>query len=141
MNDFITYLLQFVYNFKETGSIIIVQRIMPLFLLFELPFFIIITLGAIRFSLRKSFEEKKEVHWYPKVSVIITCYAEGEAVYTTLYSLFHQEYPGVIEVIPVVDGSKQNDITFKTVLSGKQLYRLDPERELLIVNKKFRVGR
>ena len=141
MIDFLLYFPTLFAELLEDGFSFFVWQMLHIFIIIEVPFFLIITLGALRFYIRRKAEFKKEIHWYPKVSIVITCYGEGEAVNTTLNTLFHQEYPGILEVIPVVDGSVQNALTYATVLGAEPLYDLDPKRKLIIVKKKMRGGR
>jgi biofilm PGA synthesis N-glycosyltransferase PgaC len=141
MELFFAYFSSIMINLKVDGLATLIWKGLPLFFIMEVPFTLLVTLGAIRFSVRRKAKRKMDNLWHPKVSIVITCYSEGSAVLITLNSLFHQEYKGVIEVIPVVDGSVQNSETYKAVLSGEKLYGLDKKRELVIVDKQLRGGR
>jgi cellulose synthase/poly-beta-1,6-N-acetylglucosamine synthase-like glycosyltransferase len=93
-------------------------KFIPYVLFLELPVYIFIILGIIRYFIRKDDEILKEKNYYPRVSCIITCYSEGKDVALTIRSLTEQIYPGVIEIIPVVDGAVQNKDTYR---AAKQL--------------------
>lgn len=135
------YYLFLVSSLFTQGFSAFIWQLVHVFVLIEIPLYLLVVIGSLRYYLKNKYTPKKEIHWYPKVSVVITCYGEGEAVNTTLNTLFHQEYPGIIEVIPVVDGSVQNKDTYDTVLAAQALYKLDPKRKMVIVKKKMRGGR
>ena len=83
-------------------------KFIPYVLFLELLLYIFIILGIIRYFIRKDDEIPEEKNYYPKVSCIVTCYSEGKDVALTIRSLTEQIYPGVIEIIPIVDGAVQN---------------------------------
>jgi cellulose synthase/poly-beta-1,6-N-acetylglucosamine synthase-like glycosyltransferase len=58
----------------------------------------------------------EEKNYYPRVSCIVTCYSEGKDVALTIRSVTEQIYPGVIEIISVVDGAVQNKETLSAML-------------------------
>jgi len=100
------------------GMMQFVLKFIPYVLFLELPVYIFIILGIIRYFIRKDDEILKEKNYYPRVSCIVTCYSEGKDVALTIRSLTEQIYPGVIEIIPVVDGAVQNKNTYR---AAKQL--------------------
>lgn len=76
----------------------------------------------------------------PCVSCIVTCYGEGALVGRTLRSLLDQSWPGPLEVLAVVDGAIQNEMT----LAAAQVVQADrrrPPRRLMIIPKWVRGGR
>lgn len=88
----------------------------PLVLVFELPMILLVVAGVFRWFLRQRRERPcLNPGFRPTVSCIITCYSEGRDVQKTLRSLCEQTYPGVIELIPVVDGATANAHTLQAV--------------------------
>jgi cellulose synthase/poly-beta-1,6-N-acetylglucosamine synthase-like glycosyltransferase len=76
----------------------------------------------------------------PKVSCIVTCYAEGEAVKSTIDSLAEQVYDGEIEIIAVVDGAVQNALTYKVAKAAAKACKV-PKRTVVVLPKWQRGGR
>lgn len=111
-------------------------------LIIEMPVYFVIILGNI-ISFWRRLTGKTVWHGYtPKVSCIVTCYSEGEAVRLTMLTLFEQLYEGTIEVIAVVDGSIQNKETLNAVkdFASKEAHRYQ-NRILRILPKPQRGGR
>ncbi|MGL5631743.1 MAG: glycosyltransferase, partial [Azovibrio sp.] len=111
-------------------------------LIIEMPIYFVIIWGNI-ISFWRRLTGKTVWHGYtPKVSCIVTCYSEGEAVRLTMLTLFEQLYEGTIEVIAVVDGSIQNKETLNAVkdFASKEAHRYQ-NRILRILPKPQRGGR
>lgn len=87
-------------------------RFVPFVLFLELPVYLLILLGALRHALRRDFATPRACTQFPRVTCLVTCYNEGEAVARTITSLAEQRYPGFIEIIPLVDGAIQNHRTY-----------------------------
>ncbi|MDK2124752.1 glycosyltransferase family 2 protein [Parachitinimonas caeni] len=115
-------------------------KFFPFALLLELPMFVLVVLGIVRYSIRQ-LRPHKQRERYPKVSCVITCYSEGEDVIKTIQSLAWQEYPGVIEIIPVIDGAIQNAPTLAAAKSCEAELKDIPRRHLLVLPKWQRGGR
>ncbi|MCO5401239.1 glycosyltransferase family 2 protein [Ralstonia soli] len=114
----------------------------PYFLLFELPFNVMVFLGALRWFVRKrSMVQLNNTHYQPRVSCIITCYSEGLDVQKTILSLCEQTYPGHIEIIPVVDGAAVNQVTMDAVRDFHLDPHIYPRRHLRPIAKWQRGGR
>lgn len=77
----------------------------------------------------------------PRVSCIVTCYSEGSVVERTILSLLDQDYPGLIEVLPVIDGAIQNRETLACVRHTRRLLAARANRRLLVLPKWSRGGR
>ena len=62
---------------------------------------------------------------YPPVTVLVACYNEGASIRDTLISLSHEDYPGLLEIIVIDDGSTDAslDIARSTAI-GLQRERL-----------------
>lgn len=77
----------------------------------------------------------------PRVSCIVTCYNEGSVVERTLLSLLDQDYPGFIEILPVIDGAVQNQQTLLGVQRTQFSIGEWANRRLRVVPKWIRGGR
>lgn len=77
----------------------------------------------------------------PRVSCIITCYGEGALVQRTIASLFDQDYPGDLEILPVVDGAVRNRETLAAASAMLSLCQRHARRQLRILPKWIRGGR
>ncbi len=115
--------------------------VVPFFLLLELPLTLLIILGVIRRSRHKLQQVPRSDRYFPRVSCIIACYKEGTGVQTTLQTLCEQVYPGVIELIPVIDGAAQNQETLQAIRDFRFDARLYPNRSLRPLAKWQRGGR
>lgn len=117
-----------------------VIQLLPMFILLELPYSILIALGVSRWAMNKDKPHDKTAH-LPKISCIVLCYSEGEAVVQTIRSLLHQDYDGVIEIMTTIDGTTQNHPTLVAAQSCLAESHLCPKRILKIVEKPIRGGR
>ncbi len=115
--------------------------VFPYFLLLEVPLNILVLLGTLRWFVRKRSTVPLRGPWRPRVSCIITCYSEGRDVELTLRSLAEQVYPGIIEIIPIVDGASANRETTEAVRRFKARHRLPPNRVIRPIAKWQRGGR
>jgi cellulose synthase/poly-beta-1,6-N-acetylglucosamine synthase-like glycosyltransferase len=115
-------------------------KFFPFAVLLELPLFVLVTLGILKYGVRRLRPDHQRER-YPTVSCIITCYSEGEDVRQTIRSLAHQVYPGVIEIIPVIDGAIQNKVTLDAARRCAADVDGLPGRKLVILPKWQRGGR
>jgi cellulose synthase/poly-beta-1,6-N-acetylglucosamine synthase-like glycosyltransferase len=110
----------------------------PMFVLVELPLLILVMIGIFRWG----FNRKDIVlTTYPSVSIIITCYSEGETIGITIDTLAEQLYPGNIEILAVVDGASQNIATYTAAMAGAKRYANLPNRDVRVIPKWQRGGR
>jgi cellulose synthase/poly-beta-1,6-N-acetylglucosamine synthase-like glycosyltransferase len=118
----------------------VAMHFFPFALVLELPLFLLVTFGILKYAVRRLRPTAPRRH-YPTVSCIITCYSEGEDVRQTIRSLAHQVYPGMIQIIPVIDGAIQN----KPTLEAAQRCHADVAglkgRRLIVLPKWQRGGR
>lgn len=112
---------------------------MPLFILLELPLALVVITGIVSWSWQQ--RQSQQLNISPKVSCIITCYSEGEDIFTTIDSLCEQVYPGVIEIIPVVDGAAVNIATYQAARQAEQRVKRYKNRHLVVLPKWQRGGR
>lgn len=77
----------------------------------------------------------------PVVSCVITCYGEGDLVQRTIASLLDQDYPGEIEILPVVDGALQNAATLAAARDMEPEAARYAQRRLVVLPKWVRGGR
>jgi poly-beta-1,6-N-acetyl-D-glucosamine synthase len=118
-----------------------VFKFIPFVIFFELPVYLFIMLGIVRYFLRKDDETPLQQHYYPSVSCLITCYSEGEDVAKTILSLAEQIYPGTIEIMPIIDGAIQNSATYRAALRQSDYVARMPHRILRVIPKWQRGGR
>jgi cellulose synthase/poly-beta-1,6-N-acetylglucosamine synthase-like glycosyltransferase len=116
-------------------------KFIPYVLFFELPVYIFIMLGIVRYYLRQGDAPPERTPYYPRVTCLITCYSEGKEVALTIRSLAEQTYPGVIEIMPIVDGAIQNGPTYRAALQQIDEVRRRAGRILRVVPKWQRGGR
>jgi biofilm PGA synthesis N-glycosyltransferase PgaC len=110
----------------------------PMLVLVELPLLILVMIGIFRWGFnRKDIVLTK----YPSVSIIITCYSEGETIGITIDTLAEQLYPGNIEILAVVDGASQNIATYNAAMAGAKRYANLPNRDVRVIPKWQRGGR
>lgn len=116
--------------------------LMPMLVFLELPYYLLLLSGVMRFALRRARRAPLTLPYYPRVSCLITCYAEGEAVTQTLHTLCEQTYPGEIEIIPIIDGALQNDTTYRAVQRFiRGTGRAYPRHRIVLLPKWQRGGR
>ncbi len=125
----------------DHGLMAFALKFIPYVLFFEMPVYIFIMLGIVRFYLRQGEELSDSKAYYPKVSCLITCYSEGEDVALTVRSLAEQTYKGIIEIMPIVDGAVQNSATYRAALKQAAYVDRRPKRILRVVPKWQRGGR
>lgn len=124
----------------ESSWLDVALKFFPFVLLLELPLYVLVMLGMVRYGLRETRPFHQRMN-YPSVSCIITCYSEGEDVHKTIRSLAFQEYAGTIQIIPVVDGAVQNKPTLDAVNRAALAVRGLPHRQVMVLPKAQRGGR
>ena len=118
----------------------LVLKFFPFVLLLELPLYLLVMAGIVRFGIRRlRCDQQREK--YPSVSCLITCYSEGEDVLKTIESLAHQLYPGHIEIIALIDGAVQNRETYLAATSALAKVNALSNRRLIVLPKWQRGGR
>lgn len=120
---------------------LLVAALFPMVLLLEMPYIGLVCLGVCRFWLRQQTQQEPEAGYLPKVSCIITCYSEGLDVQRTILSLLDQDYGGVIEILPAIDGARQNANTLHAAQDMMPQVGRYPRRELKVLPKWLRGGR
>ncbi|MBD1570824.1 MULTISPECIES: glycosyltransferase [Aliivibrio] len=110
----------------------------PIMILIEMPLFILVASGVLRWSVNLS---ELEATSCPSISFIITCYGEGEAISETIDTLVEQIYPNKIEILVVVDGAKQNAETYQAALYGANKHQHKQMRTVKVIAKWQRGGR
>ena len=125
----------------DHGMMAFALKFIPYVLFFELPVYLFIMLGIVRYGLREQSPVSNRHFYTPKVSCLVTCYSEGEDVGLTIRSLAEQIYPGTIEIISIVDGAVQNDATYRAALKLEGYVRRRPNRLLRVIPKWQRGGR
>ncbi|MCD6183109.1 MAG: glycosyltransferase [Thermovirga sp.] len=119
----------------------VIFRFVPFVLFFEVPVYLMVLLGILKYGLIRMSEKYTQDHNYPFVSCIITCYNEKDGVKRTIQTLAEQLYPGPIQIIAVVDGAEQNKETYEATKSMEKVVSQMPKRSLLVLPKWKRGGR
>ena len=120
---------------------IFVLKFIPFILFFEVPVYLLIVTGALRYLYRRWSRTKERLPYYPPVSCVVLCYAEGEEVRNAIVSLAEQLYPGPVEIVAVVDGALKNEKTLRAVEASREAVERRPDRKLKIYPKWQRGGR
>lgn len=113
--------------------------LVPLIALFEIPLFVLVMIGILRYYHRTFLQPPKASLYKPKVSCVVTCYAEGDAILLTVTTLLEQTYDGDIEIILVVDGAAENKDTYEAAVEATHHQR--PQRSIIVLPKWKRGGR
>ncbi|NLM72150.1 MAG: glycosyltransferase family 2 protein [Synergistaceae bacterium] len=108
---------------------------------FELPYYILVFSGILRYIMRRREETPYRPNHFPRVSCIVTCYSEGRDIQLTIRSVAHQLYQGHIQIIVVLDGASVNKSTYHAAYEMIPEVGSLPDRELLILPKWQRGGR
>ncbi|RTZ98563.1 MAG: glycosyltransferase family 2 protein [Deltaproteobacteria bacterium] len=116
-------------------------KFFPYVFLFELPIYLLILLGIIRYFIRKDQSIPENRLYSPKISCIALCYAEGDEVKRTIISLAEQIYSGSIEILAIIDGAHQNRHTYLAAKSMEAYVARLPNRILRVIPKWQRGGR
>ncbi|PKG57866.1 N-acetylglucosaminyltransferase [Shewanella sp. Choline-02u-19] len=114
--------------------------LIPLVLMYEMPLMIIVVGGILRWYYTTFMVPQKTSLFKPKVSCVITCYAEGAAVKSTIDSFVEQTYDGEIEIIAVVDGAVQNGDTYRVAMACAKACK-SKNRRVIVLPKWQRGGR
>ena len=113
---------------------------MPLVILYELPYMLLIMAGVCRHIYKRRLEGERRPY-YPPVSCIVTCYSEGASIRGTIMSVTEQIYPGQIQIIAMIDGADANRDTYDAAMALRDYVRSRPKRRLEVVPKWKRGGR
>ncbi|MEE1981885.1 glycosyltransferase [Shewanella xiamenensis] len=114
--------------------------LVPLILLYEAPLMLLVLTGIMRFYYTNFVQVPRQSLYKPKESCVITCYAEGEAVKSTIDSFIEQVYDGEIEIIAVVDGAVQNALTYQVAMAAAKACQAT-NRKVVVLPKWQRGGR
>ena len=136
------------YGVKQATELVLVSndlgilalKFFPFVLLLEVPIYLLIVLGVLRFRLRMATYYKATAY-YPTVSCGLLCYSEGKAIQNSILSLAEQIYPGHIQILAVIDGAISNQETTDAAKDMQEVLSTYPNRSLLIVAKRQRGGR
>ncbi|MCL6415994.1 glycosyltransferase [Aestuariirhabdus sp. Z084] len=112
--------------------------LLPMLVIIELPLALVILIGVFRWSAQNRDELPAT---YPDISVVVTCYGEGDAICITLDTLVAQLYPGKIEVLAVVDGATQNPHTYQAAMKSARQHQGLAMRNIRVIPKWQRGGR
>lgn len=135
-------LSELLHQLAEDPIQLTLLQLVPMLLFIELPYYLLLLSGVMRYVLRHTFASAPQHPYRPAVSCLITCYGEGEDVTQTLRTLCEQRYAGSVEIIAVVDGALQNAATYQAARRFIQRHAAAyPKRRLLLLPKWQRGGR
>jgi len=130
------------YLLEEGGLIEATLKFIPFVLFFELPLMLLILFGIMRYAVRRYFARSQAAsNYFPAVSCVVSCYAEGEQIVHTIRSLATQLYAGPIEIIALVDGAAANVDTYRMVQNLVPQVARMANRRLRVLPKWQRGGR
>lgn len=144
MNNFLSGIAYNLYNLMLapllqgdfTSGILI---LMPLVIFFEIPWTLFILFGIIKYKMRR-IKEGMRRPYFPSVSCIVTCYNEGREIEKTVISLVEQIYPGMIQILLVIDGASINVETLEAAKAMESRVNGHSNRTLLVLPKWQRGG-
>ncbi|GED42796.1 glycosyltransferase family 2 protein [Cobetia marina] len=126
-------------------SVWVAIAILPLLILFELPLAAIVITGMVGHLKARGLNASGDADVlpcrYPTVSCLVLCYSEGEGVAESAETLLHQDYPGHVEVIMVIDGANANQATLMAARRQAAAFKDVTNRTLRVVPKWQRGGR
>ncbi|HCZ44766.1 MAG TPA: N-acetylglucosaminyltransferase [Desulfovibrio piger] len=111
----------------------------PFVLFLELPVYLLVFVGLLAYWVEEG--EQIPAPYLPRITCIVTCYAEGDSVRQTIRCLAEQVYDGEIEIIAVVDGATINHSTLRAARSMIKEVQGLPRRHLFVLPKWQRGGR
>lgn len=113
--------------------------LMPFVLFFEIPWTVFILIGMIQYKMKRMREGARH-GYFPAVSCIVTCYNEGRDIEKTVISLTEQIYPGMIQLLLVIDGAAINTETLAAAKAMENWVNGHSNRALLVLPKWQRGG-
>ena len=134
VNTWHTLLLVLVSPFQH-GFWPFVFKFIPDVLFFEMPVYLFILMGILRYYLRHDGAVPESSLYYPKVSCIVLGYSEGDDIRLSILSLAEQIYPGHIEILAMIDGAHANMHTYEAAKSLILRVQILGNRTLRIIPK------
>jgi len=139
--DVMTFIALFLQDPFSSEAWQVILRFIPFILFLEVPIYIIILLGILKYGLLRINIDYSQYRKFPSVSCIVTCYNEREEAKRCILSLAEQFYPGRIQIVAVIDGASQNKDTYEAAKYIKPIVDKMPDRDLVIIPKWKRGGR
>ncbi len=125
----------------EHGFVSFAYKFIPFVVFIELPIYLFIWLGIVRYYLKKDDKTKPEMLFLPTVSCVVLCYAEGKSIQNSVLSLVEQAYAGRIEILVIIDGAYRNKETYEAAMELRSMVAERPNRILRVIPKWQRGGR
>ena len=113
--------------------------LMPVVVFFEIPWTLFIIYGMVKYKLEREKEGLRQPY-FPSVSCIIACYSEGRDIEKSIVSITEQIYPGMIQILVVVDGASINVNTMKAAQNMESFVKGYSNRSLQVLPKWQRGG-
>ncbi len=135
-----------VYNFMEllqTHTTLSEYLLLftPFVVFLELPFVVMVIVGVLLWAWRNYSRNTVTGTNTPKVSCVLLCYNEKEAIVHAIDSLAYQLYPGEIEILVMIDGALQNEETYRYALAQSERINALQNRSYRVFPKWQRGGR
>lgn len=115
--------------------------LMPMIIIVELPFYLIILLSVCYGAIKVRFIGEKSILHYPMMTCVICAYSEGKDILKSMNSMLEQRYPGVIEILVVVDDAKMNQTTYLAAKQFANQHAHTPKRYFQVIPRTSRGGR
>lgn len=125
----------------KEGAWTFILKFIPFVVFFEMPIYLGIMLGVMKYGWKGATRNAKEWPYYPSVTCIIICSNEGDAIKKPILSLAEQIYLGNIEIIVAVDGAYKNMHTYEVAKSLQSYVNSLKSRRVTVFPKWKRGGR
>lgn len=125
----------------HNGLMPFVAKFIPFVLFLEIPVYLFILLGVLRYDLKHHYHPPLTPVFYPRASCIVMGYSEGRDIERSILSLAEQIYPGVIEILVLIDGAGKNTATLEAAQQMQARVGSLPRRILRVIPKWQRGGR
>ena len=140
MLNTLTYIFLDMWS-QLSESLLFLVWFIPLVFVYEIPLMLLTIVGILAWYKKTKLLPAKVSLYRPKISSIITCYAEGYDIRSTIHSFVEQTYSGEIEIIVVVDGAVQNALTYKVAKECQEEFSNISNRTIVVLPKWQRGGR
>lgn len=117
-----------------------ITTIFPFIFFLELPLYILILLSSLYSSFSAIDLPRCQNAFYPKISCILSGYNEGDSIKISLHSLYEQIYPGILEILVIIDGATVNHHTYNAVRNFMQQHPNTCKRIIRLIAKTTRGG-
>lgn len=129
------------HQLTSGGLTDIAMKFAPFVILLELPLYLITWTGVMHYLWRRRHERPLRLPYYPSVTCVCNAYAEGRDVQYSVRSLLEQDYPGLLQLLVVLDGAVVNRATYAAIQELVPQFKYQPNRSVRFIPKSQRGGR